>query len=179
MKRNLLLITFITAIISFSSCKQISKLTQFSMPYTDTITVPAASGFNVPFDLYTPDIETNSESTFSSYSTSADLIDKVSLSKLNLNLVSPKDKDFSFLKSIAVYISAEGLSDEKIAWIDDIPSSPGKSLTLSTSDTNLKDYVLKSKYKLRVQTVTNKLLTQDYKIETDIVFFVDANILGL
>lgn len=163
----------------FVSCKETDKLTQFNMEYTEEITVPASTGINLPFNVITPDTETNSSSTFANNDTKKELIENVILTNLDLTLTSPLGEDFSFLKSIEIYLNAEGLDEIKIAWKNDIPNDAGSYLELETSDTDLKEYIKKNKYSLRVNTTTNEILKSDHKIDVHTVFFVDAKILGL
>ncbi|HFX18281.1 MAG TPA: hypothetical protein ENK64_04010 [Flavobacteriales bacterium] len=161
-----------------SACEKLDKLTQFNMEYNETITIPASAGIDLPFNIITPDVDTNSESTFEINDTRKDLIEKINLKTLDLTITSPPDADFSFLKSIKIYISAEGLPEVKIAWKDDIPANANK-INLEVTDRDLKDYIKADKFKLRVETVTNELISQDHEIKVHAVFFVDAKILGI
>lgn len=161
------------------SCKETDKLTQFNMEYTETITVPASTGISLPFNILTPDVETNSSSTFANNDTKKELIESVILTNLDLTLTSPDGEDFSFLKSIEIYLTAEGLSEIKIAWKNDIPNDAGNSLELETNENDLKEYIKKDKFSLRVNTTTDEILKSDHKIDVHTIFFVDAKILGL
>ena len=173
-----LLILFVFAATVMIGCDEIDKLTQFKMPYNESVVISSSTVINLPFDIYTPDISTNSSSTFQGYDTAEDLIEKIKLGSLKLTLTSPSDADFSFLQSVKIYISAEGLSEEKIAWKESIPESIGKTIELETSTVNLKEYIFKDKIKLRVNTVTNRVITSDHYIDLNAVFNVDAKILG-
>jgi len=176
MKKLIFLFAF-AAMVTLS-CDEIDKLTQFKMPYNESIVISSSTVINLPFDIFTPDISTNSSSTFEGYDTAADLIEKIKLGSLKLTLTSPSDANFSFLQSVNIYISAEGLSEEKIAWKESIPESIGKTIELETSTVNLKEYIFKDKIKLRVNTVTNRVITSDHYIDLNAVFNVDAKILG-
>lgn len=170
---------FITSLFFLGSCKKIDKLTQFTIPYDESVTIKSTTGIGLPFDILTPDISTNSESTFALNNTRADLVQQIKLTKLTLTITSPSGGDFSFLKSIAIYISASGQPETKVAWNDSIPANPGKTIELQTTDTDLKNYIKQSSFTLRLNTVTDKLLTSDYKIDIHAEFFVDAKILGV
>jgi hypothetical protein len=61
-------------IVTISSCKKIDKLTQFNLTFNETITVPASSLINLPFNIITPDITSNSETAFEINDTRKDLI---------------------------------------------------------------------------------------------------------
>ncbi len=160
------------------NCDKIDELTMFSIDYDTQVTIQSNVGINLPFDVFTPDTETNSESTFESNDTRKDLIEEIKLTKLQLKIASPNDADFSFLESIEVYISAEGLSEVKIASKTSIPETV-TSLDLDVVDVDLKDYIKKDSYKLRLNTVTDEAITRDHEIDIKSTFFVDAKILGL
>lgn len=165
------------AVLGFSSC-DFDELTQFDMEFNSSITVPASSGINLPFDLFTPEITTNSESTFGSNNTSADLIESIKLKAMNLDITAPGDRDFDFLNSIKIYIDADGLSEILIASLTDIPADVD-NIDLEINDNDLKDYLTQEKFKLRVETVTDEFLSNDVNIDVKSTYRVDASILGL
>ena len=96
-----------------------------------------------------------------------------------MKITAPEGETFDFLRSIKIYISAEGLDEKMIAWKTDMKDDGATTITLDTSDDNLKDYILKDSFQLRTETVTDQLLTHDTDIEIDAVFWVDAKILGV
>lgn len=167
----------IPLVLLLFSCKKIDKLTHFSMKYDQSVTIKSSTGIELPFNILTPDITTNSESTFAGHNTRKDLIQQIKLTTLTMTITSPSNGDFSFLKSIAIYISASGLPEAKIAWNDSIPANPGQTIQLKTSETDLKDYIEQSSFTLRLNTVTDKLLSTDYKVDVHSEFYVDAKIL--
>lgn len=178
MMNKLILFVSIVA-ISFLGCKKIDKLTQFNMEFNDTATIPSSTGVNLPFNVLTPDVETNSTSTFKANNTRKDLIEEVSLSEIDLTINSPSGRTFSFLKSINIYINADGLSETKIAYYDSVPQNAGGKLNLYTTGANLKEYLTKDEYSLRINAVTDEIISPDYEINIHSVFFVDAKVLGI
>lgn len=165
-------------VLSLSNCKKIDEFTQFDMNYNQTVVIPSSSGINLPFNLFAPDVETNSESEFAINDTRKDLIEEITLKTLGLEITSPSNGDFSFLKSIAIYINAEGLGELEIAKDDDVQGDNTKTLTLTPTALDLKEYIKKDQFTLRFKTVTDEVLTQDYHIRANTQFFVDAKILG-
>jgi hypothetical protein len=159
-------------------CKLVNKLTHFNMDYNVSVVIPSSTGINLPFNLFTPDISSNSESTFAVNDTRKDLVEVIKLTKLDMTLTAPPSGNFGFLKSIEIFISAQGLPEEKIAWKYNIPSDVEKYLKLETTNTDLKEYIKKDEFTLRFGTVTDEFLTSDHKIDVHAVFFVDAKILG-
>lgn len=173
-----LIFVFGYIITTFFGCNIIDKFTQFELEFNETVVIPSSTGINLPFNILTPDIETNSESKFAVNDTRKDLIEEMKLTTLRLTHTSPADRDFSFLKSISVFISADGLPETKIAWKDNIPANVGKIIFLDLTDNDLKEYIKKDKFALRMNAETDELLTADQYIEVYSVFFVDAKILG-
>ncbi len=162
-----------------SGCKKAKEFTQFNIEYDESVIIQSSAGINLPFDVLTPDMETNSSSKFESNDTRKDKIEEIKLTKLNLTLTSPSSGDFTFLKSIDVYISADGLDEIKLAWIDNVPETVGKFLELSVSDIDFKEYIKKDDFQLRLKTVTDKAITMDHELDIHSEFFVDAEIFGL
>lgn len=171
-------ISIILFAVLLSNCSKIDELTKFNMDYDMQVTIPSSAGINLPFDVLTPDTETNSESTFESNDTRKDLIEEIKLTKLQLEITSPTDSDFSFLESIEVFISAEGVQEILIASKVEVPET-GSTLDLDVSDADLKEYIKKDNYSLRLNTVTDEAMSQDHQINVKSSFFVDAKILGL
>ncbi len=166
-------------LLSVYSCKEVDKLTHFNMSYTSNTTIPATFGIDIPIDIWTPNIPTNSETEFESNNTAKNLIEEIVLTKMTLTITNPADASFDFLKKIEIYISTDDVAEKKIAWMDDIPQTGLKSITLETSGDDLKDYIKADTYKLNTKTVTRQLISQDTDLKIDNTFYVDAKILGI
>lgn len=171
-------IAFVLLILVVPACNQLDKLTQFDISFSQTITMSAGVPVNTPFSIPTPPVENNTTTTFSSHNTTRDLVQEISLSQLKLTVESPSGEDFSILKSIEVYIQADGLDDAKIAWLDAVPAGES-TITLDVSNADIKDYLFKDQFKLVVKTVTDEIYTQDYSVRIDSKFHVNAKILGI
>lgn len=175
-KYFLVLVLVVSTLIS---CSEIDELTKFTMDYDSSMTIPSSTGINLPFVLNTPQMETNSESEFESNNTHKDLIEDIRLRVLDLTIVSPDNEDFSFLESISIYIVADGLEELEIAFNENVAETAGKVLKLQTMDVDIKEYIKKDKFSLKVQAVTDEVIASDYKIDIHSEFFVDAKILGI
>lgn len=162
-----------------SGCKVLSLFTQFDLAYNSTVVVPSSINRTLPFDIPTPEIQTNSESHFSVNQTQSNLIEEISLKELGLNLKSPESGDFSFLNEIRVFIVTKGLPDKEIAWLTNIPDTIGKELQLNVTQENVMDYIKQESFSLRVRVTTDKLITVDHEIDIRAVLHVDAKIFGL
>lgn len=164
---------------SMISCKKADELTQFRMEFNQEATIPSSTGVNLPFNILVPENETNASSTFESNNTRKDLIEEILIEQLDITITSPSNGDFSFLKSVGIYLSAEGLEEIRVAWLDDIPDNVGNYINLELSKANLKDYLSKPEYSLRLNTVTDEIITSDHKLNVHSKFFVDAKLLGV
>lgn len=169
---------FLSLFLVVAGCKEVDKLTQFSMDYSNNVTIPSSSGVNLPFSVFTPPTETDSESKFEVNDTRKDLIEEIMLTELELTLTSPSDGDFSFLESIRIFIEADGLDGKEIAWNEDVPDNVGNTLQLNTSNSDLQAYIKKESFRLRITTVTDETLNTDHDINVRSQFFVDAKVLG-
>jgi hypothetical protein len=161
------------------NCDKLDELTKFDIEYSQRATIPSSTGVNLPIDVFTPEMETNSETKFAVNDTRKDLIEEITLTELEMIIISPDTADFSFLNSIEVYISADGLEEIQIAFLNEVPENAGNRITLDTSDINLKDYLKKDEVSLRLNTVTDELISTDHELVVNSTFFVDAKILGL
>lgn len=176
MKKLLLLLPLALAIVTLTKCKKIDELTTFRMSYDSQVTVPANGVINLPLDILTPDITTNYQQQFSANDTRSDLVNEINIDGITITVKSPANQNLDFLKSINVYIAAEGMAEKEIASKNDIPDGLS-SLSLDYVSDNLKDYLTKDKIKLRVKTVTDKALTNDTELNIKTDFKVKAKIL--
>jgi len=160
-------------------CDVVDELTKFDMDYDTEVVIESSVGINLPFNVFTPEIESNSESEFAINDTRKDLIEEIRLKELSLQITAPQDADFSFLESVEIYIAAEGLEEVLIASKTDVPSDIGDLLDLDTTTTDIQEYIKMDRFQLRLNTVTDEALAVDHYIDVHAVFFVDAKILGI
>ena len=177
-KSKIFLLLLIGVSFYSSGCKKLDKYTQFNMAFDDSVVIPSSTGINLPLNILSQDVETNSESTFEVNDTRKDLVEEINLTALELTILTPSAEDFSFLKSITIFLNAEGLPETKVAWNDNVSSTVGKILSLEVNSADLKEFIKKDKFSLRVNTITDEILTSDYSINVHSVFYVDAKILG-
>jgi len=177
MRRQILILSIISLV--FFGCEIIDDLTKFDMEFKQTVKIPPTTLINTPFDILLPSVETNSESTFGSNNTTKDLIEEIRLKSLKLTISSPSDADFSYLESIEVFISAEDLPELKIAFKEEVSEAVGAELSLDIIGDDLKEYLKKDAFKIRLKTTLDKTINEEQTIEVKSVFFVDAKILGV
>lgn len=161
-----------------TSCKKLHELTQFHMDYESDYTYNAGVPVNLPVTLNSPDVTTNSEQEFAINDTRKDLIESIKATELKLTVTSPAGKTFSFLKEVRIYISADGLPETEVAEKLNIDNTVGSELPLTTFDVELKEYIKADKFKLKVVSTTDEVLTGNVQVHIYTNFFVDAKILG-
>jgi hypothetical protein len=169
---------FAVLLLVLSSCEKVDRLTQFEIEYDETVTIPAVLGINLPFNIPTPNIETNSAEYFELNNTKKALVEEIRLQKMVLQLEEPSKADFSFIESLTLSISAEGLPDQEIAWSGEIGNEVGNYLILETSEADLKEYIKADYFLLLADIVTDELVSREHTITIHSVFWVDAQIIG-
>jgi len=161
------------------SCEMMDNmLTQFDMPYESSFTIPKTTLVDLPIDITTPPITTNSESTFEIKKTARNLIEEITLKELKLVISLPDDANFDFLKKLELFIKADGLKEMPIASLSDIPKGT-RELVFQVEDTNLKDYIFSDSFSLRTKMTTVEIISKDIDVDVKTVFHVDAKILGI
>ena len=169
-----ILITFLAV-----SCQQLDRFTQFDLPYSTSFTIPSTLGITLPINITSPPVTTNIEQVFSSNNANLDLVESVTLKELTLTLTSPANGDFSFLDRITLYIDADGLDEQEIATKDPVPSGVGTELTFDVSGVDLKEYIKADEFTLRIQATKNQPINGAHEVKADMVFNVDAQLLGV
>lgn len=167
------IIAIIFIALVFNQCKQVDDLLTFTIANQVTITVPSNSPLNLPIELATPDVTTNSSQTFANNNTEASLVKDVKLQELKLTIQTPNGKTFSFLKSIEVYISTNSSNEILLASMTDIPAT-ASSISLTPTQQKLDVYAKSSSYKLRTSIITRESLTQSVEMKADLKFKVTA-----
>lgn len=152
------LIVVVFALLIVTSCKKLTDLAniKFVIPYSKTVAVPGLPGnpFIPPTGLTTSiptiAVESKSEEYIKQYNTSSELITNVVFSELKLEIKEPSTQNFDLVDSIWLFVSASGLPEILSAYSYDIPDGV-RTLDLTTSDFNMKEYFLKDSMYFRLQ----------------------------
>jgi hypothetical protein len=158
-----------------SGCKK--KLTQFYMDYNMSAIIQSSVPVSSPFTINTPQTITNSEFEFESNDTRKDRIREILLKELTLTITSPQGQTFSFLNSLEIFIESENLPERKVAFKENIPNNVGNEITCEITVLDLQEYIKEDKFRLRIKTVSNELLTQDVHLNIYSLFLVDAQLI--
>ena len=161
------------------SCEEASKLTQFDMDVNENITIPAmptALPEGYPFTFtFRPDMEAE----LASRGLSPDVLEEILLKSLVLKVTSPAGADFGFVKSVDMYVSAEGMDKVRFAYTGNVADDAGATLSLTTANVDLKNYFLQEKVKIEVDIATDEATTSPHTVNIAATFLVDVKVLGL
>ena len=171
------IIVFLLVSVVFFGCEKLD-FTRFTMDYTSEFTYSGGLGTAIPFTARTPEISSNSSSTFSANNTRKDKVEEVNLQSMKLEIKTPADANFDFLNEITISINADGLGEKVIATKTNIPEEGLTSLEMDVEGSiNLKEYVTSEEFTFKTTTKTDKTISNDITVTIKSVFFVDAKVL--
>jgi hypothetical protein len=162
-------------LFSHISCKKIEELLTFNINVENNFTVGASGPLSIPFEILTPQVTTNSTQQFQNNNSEVNKVKDIKLKKVDLQIVSPAGKTFSFLQSVHIYVSTNASDEIELAYLDNI-SSTATSISLTPTSISLDKYVKAPSYSLRTKIVTKQTLAQDVEIKNVCQFQVTANL---
>lgn len=153
------IIVVATAVLALSACtRKLEDIIQvkFSVPHTKQVNVQGLPG-NPPIppqglttSIPAIGVETKSEQYIKEYNTSSELVTEAKLSELKLAIDAPASQTFDMVDSLWLFVSASGLPEIQAAHYFNIPKGL-RTLDMTTSDVNLKDYFLRDSMYFRLQ----------------------------
>lgn len=158
----------------FSSCNTVDDLLTFTISNNTSITIKSTSPINLPSEIITPEVTTNSSAEFENNKTKASLVKDVKIRSLKLSITDPSDKTFTFLKSIHLYISTSNSDEIELAYLDNINAS-SNTIDLICTDQKLDQYIKADSYKIRTKVTIKETLTKDVTVKADMKFKVTAD----
>lgn len=149
----------LTGLITLAACKKLTSLADinFSVPVTKTFSVeglpnspyiPPGNGLTASIPAIP--VATQSQDYIGKNNTSSNLVKEVKLGELKLDIDEPLTQTFDLVDSIWLYLSANGLQEILVAHKYDIPKGV-RTISLNTSEDNIKDYFLKDTVSFRMQ----------------------------
>ncbi|HYC85817.1 MAG TPA: hypothetical protein VEB86_11375 [Chryseosolibacter sp.] len=169
---RLFLIVLAVAALTFS-CDKLDDLLTFYINHDATFTIEATAPVNLPIDISTPDIATNSSQDFENNNTRSDLVKDVKLNDLSLTITAPAGENFDFLKSVFIYISTDSNNEVLLASVEEVPMNV-TFVEMIPTESALDSYVKASSYSLRTKIVTRETLTEAVDVKVDMEFKVTA-----
>lgn len=171
-----LLLSLVVAGLYFTSCSKVEKLLTFKIKNETSFVVPSAIGINTPYSVPVPDIQTNATQAFANNNTDINKVKDIKLEALNLTITSPAGFTFRPIKTIRIFISAQGLEEKLIAYKEDIPTTVGNTIALDCNSQNVDMYVKQPSYNLRTETILREAFFQDVEIKAQMTFKVSADL---
>lgn len=166
---------FILLLFILLGCNKDNRGITFSIQLNAEAVIPSSTGINLPINLISPDLTTQSNSSFEANQTTPSLVREI---LLKVNIKSPPQTSFDFLKSVRIYMRADGLAEKEIAYLENIPTGGLRSILLNTDETtNFKDFIVQESINLRVQATTRQIVTSDTELELLPRFEVRASLL--
>lgn len=159
--------------LALFSCEKINELLTFEIANSENIKIPASGLINSPIIAPVP-VTMSAQETFKNNNTSANLVKDVRLSKLTLTITDPAAQNFDFLKSIRIYIGAEGSDKVLLASHDNVPTGVS-TLELVPSDAKLDPYIKASSYTLYTEVALRSNVAQELTVRADSKFKVTAD----
>jgi hypothetical protein len=161
---------FVIAALLLTGCK---KLGTFTITGSTEFTVPALT----PIGVFSVPVQTSSQSSFQAQGTDAKHLKEVHLEKISLTITDPPSGNFNFLDKVHIYISASGVAEQEVAFLDPIPQNGSVTIDLNTTGIELVEYIKQETYNLRISTTTNQIINQDVTMKADMTFRVKAKLL--
>ncbi|KAF2508359.1 hypothetical protein EYY60_14610 [Flavobacterium zhairuonense] len=173
MKSKLIALTVCLSLF-LTSCDAVDDLLTFTISNNTSITIKSTSPINLPSEIITPEVTTNSSAEFQNNKTKASLVKDVKLRSLKLSISDPSDKTFTFLKSVHLYISTTNSDEIELAYQDNIMST-SNTIDLICTDQKLDQYIKADSYKIRTKVTLKETLTKDVTVKADMKFKVTAD----
>lgn len=173
MKSKLIALSLFLSLF-LTSCDAVDDLLSFTISNETSIKIKSTSPINLPTEIIMPDVTTNSSAEFENNKTKASLVKDVKLRSLKLSISDPGDQNFTFLKSIHLYISTTDSDEIELAYMDNINASTN-TIDLICTETKLDRYIKSDKYKIRTKVTLKETLTKDVTVKADMKFRVTAD----
>lgn len=157
----------------FSACKDVDKLLTFRINDATTIRIESSSPLNLPLEVPTPAVTSNSQQQYENNNTAKNLVKDVKLEEVKLTITDPPSRTFSFLKSIHIYISSDQSNEIELASLENISAT--NIIYLEPTDERLDVYAKAPSYNLRTEVETDETLTQPVDVQVDLKFVVTAD----
>jgi hypothetical protein len=170
--KNLSIIIILGLSIGFLGCK---KLTTFKIHQSVNISIPASGIGSVP-NMPTVPVQSSSQSSFKSNGTDASHVKEIKLEKLSLTIINSTTQNFDFLSAIHIYISAPGVAEQEIAYLDPVPLNGSTVLDLTSTSILLDDYIKSDSYSIRTAATTRSINNVPVDIRADMTFSVRATL---
>jgi hypothetical protein len=162
--------------LALCSCKNAGDVT-FYESFNESFSVPALTLAGATDTFSTPSIPNDLDSLMKANNTSANLVQSVKLQAMTLTITAPAGQNFSYLKSVQVFILTDSLPAVEIANQYTI-SGTSDTLNMNADNAQLKPYLLSSNFQIKFLVTNNQATTAAQTVNAYLRFQFVANILA-
>ena len=182
--KNICVIAMLAIGFCSISCKKVKDALDITRPFaiSNDITLSKIDDVerNLPDSVVTisqPNIPNSLPDDFKKNNVNIDKIKSVTLDSVVFKIKAPVEQNFSFMKSIKLYIGSAGKGEKLVASRDDINKiNPATNvLYLTVQDSNIAEYIKSNTYDIKIQMALVKTYTMDIMMSSDIKGKVVAN----
>lgn len=141
------------------------------------MTIDKESPLNEPVVLIIEGLGSSIEAELNDNGVNKDIIDAINLKELKLSIKTPADQTFTMLTSVKAFLNAEGLEKKEIAAKTNVQNNTKELILDVSSDTDLKEYLLKNSLEFSVETIVTDSLSEDINIDVYGKFSVTGSLL--
>lgn len=153
--------------LMFFSCKKAEELSEFDISYSTEFKIPAVNvQLEQPLDITTPELPSNSKSTFVKENTAAHLVDEIKITRMDFFIKNPATGNFDFLKNLKLFMSASGQPESQVAFKDSIPAGLD-SLRMDLPDTDVKKFIFEEAFRIRTRVMPDGTLPADVTVKLE------------
>lgn len=156
-------------------CKKV-EVVKFDMTYERTIIIPNGTDISVPHITVMSGNLSNSESEFEANKTNKEEIEDISLTSLNMEIISPTGEEFDFIEDVELYISADGVDEMLLAYVYNMQNIVGNTISLTCAQSDFQEFIKQDKFTLRVKTISDEFNSSDVEIKISSTFLVEATV---
>ncbi len=167
---------FIGFLLVLTGCDKDNQV-KFDLQKSEELSIPELkTAMQLP-GLYEPDFRVQGSKEFENNNTNASHVQTMTLKTLNLQIVDPPQRDFSFVESIHVYVDGQDSEEQRIAYKVNIRESIGSQLALKIENLDLAPYLDKESFKMRYDVAFDEGTSGKIKVAANMVFDVRAEVI--
>lgn len=169
MKRSFILLPFILLLLS---CNNVED-TEFAIPYSEELELPATFGIEYPVSTELISISTESDDRFLENETTASLLNSARISTAQITISGSTGDDFEFVDQITIFLSADGLDEIEVASIDGADVGD-VLLQADLKVIDVKEYLKLPTIQFRLEYTSDGFSNQNRDCVLNVRFTVDA-----
>jgi hypothetical protein len=162
---------FLFAVLLLCSCK---KQISFELNYSKTFVIDKTQALETATDIVSDTITTNIDAIYTTNQTNQKNVINIQLKDITFTVSNPSQHNFDFMKSIEIYLRADGLPERLISTQMNIPETGLTEITGELPNVNVIEYLSKPSYSLRFKVTIDQNIPEDFTLQVKQNFDVDA-----